>query len=257
MVGRWTCYGHAERPLSSGRITLAEALEALCLDRWFLEPVDIVAAFSGDDASGTARLNFKVRTTIVELGRLFMNGVVPTFVRPFGGGLPQRLPAAHWEIDEFVPRFATSAMDPQRWADAAAEPTHWILVNSAIFEAWLWEHSSDAFLRRPDVPPPPTSISEAKAGVSAEEGPSLIDDRIWAPVFLRLDEVLTRTGMRRTALYDRVQSGSFPRQRRKVGERTVFWLESEVIEWQQAQLIGNDVAREAKNLVSDGGDRNT
>lgn len=236
----WAQYGQKSRPLSSGRIFLAEALEALCLDRWFLEPADIAKVFQEAPDDETAKRRLEVRASMIELGCLFQKGAIPTFARPFGGGLPEPLPPTWWEIDDFEPRFSTCAMNLPTWFDGAAKPTHWILVDGPIFDAWLWEYSSDAFLRRPDPWPatanvkPENGTLECAVPTSAEV---IKPDR--APVFLRLDEVLVRTGMRRSSLYDRMQAGTFPRQRRKVGERAVFWLEADVIKWQRSQ-IGDD-----------------
>ena len=47
---------------------------------------------------------------------------------------------------------------------------------------------------------------------------------------MRLEEVLSYTGLSRSELYRQIQEGTFPRPVR-VGKRAVRWRESEVEEW--------------------------
>ena len=48
--------------------------------------------------------------------------------------------------------------------------------------------------------------------------------------FLRLPEVLERTGLSRSTIYVRLEQGRFPRPV-SLGGRAVGWIESEVDEW--------------------------
>ena len=48
--------------------------------------------------------------------------------------------------------------------------------------------------------------------------------------FLRLPEVLARTGLSRSTVYVRLEQGRFPRPV-SLGARAVGWIESEVDEW--------------------------
>src|SRR5687767_7914595 len=48
-----------------------------------------------------------------------------------------------------------------------------------------------------------------------------------ADAVLRLPEVIRRTGLRRSSIYNRITAGSFPRPV-SLGGRSVGWLESEV-----------------------------
>ena len=48
--------------------------------------------------------------------------------------------------------------------------------------------------------------------------------------FLRLPEVLARTGLSRSTIYVRLEQGRFPRPI-SLGGRAVGWIESEVQEW--------------------------
>lgn len=47
---------------------------------------------------------------------------------------------------------------------------------------------------------------------------------------LRLPEVMHRVGLRRSAIYQRMSEGRFPRSR-SLGAKCTVWLESEVEEW--------------------------
>lgn len=50
--------------------------------------------------------------------------------------------------------------------------------------------------------------------------------------FLRIDEVLRRTGLTRATLYRMIAAGTFPRQV-KISQRCCGWRESEVAAWQK------------------------
>lgn len=47
---------------------------------------------------------------------------------------------------------------------------------------------------------------------------------------IRLKAVMEMTGLPRSTLYHYIKHGNFPRGV-KLGERSVGWLESEVVEW--------------------------
>ena len=60
---------------------------------------------------------------------------------------------------------------------------------------------------------------------------SVIERKTRGPVrFLRLPEVLARTGLSRSTIYVRLDQGRFPRPV-SLGGRAVGWIESEVDEW--------------------------
>lgn len=50
------------------------------------------------------------------------------------------------------------------------------------------------------------------------------------PRIIRLKEVLQRTGLSRSTVYERVAVGGFPKQVR-LGGHSVGWVESEVDDW--------------------------
>ena len=56
--------------------------------------------------------------------------------------------------------------------------------------------------------------------------------------FLRLPEVLARTGLSRSTIYVRLEQGRFPRPV-SLGARAVGWIESEVDEWMRARITAS------------------
>lgn len=53
--------------------------------------------------------------------------------------------------------------------------------------------------------------------------------------FLRLDEVIDRTGRSRSSIYADMETQSFP-QSIKLGARAVGWLESDINAWIKARI---------------------
>jgi prophage regulatory protein len=47
---------------------------------------------------------------------------------------------------------------------------------------------------------------------------------------LRLPEVIDRVGLRRSAIYQRMSEGRFPKSR-SLGPKCAVWVESEIEEW--------------------------
>ena len=56
--------------------------------------------------------------------------------------------------------------------------------------------------------------------------------------FLRLPEVLARTGLSRSTIYVRLDQGRFPRPV-SLGGRAVGWIESEVDEWIRERIAAS------------------
>ncbi len=52
---------------------------------------------------------------------------------------------------------------------------------------------------------------------------------------LRLPDVIARTGLSRSSIYQRIQEGGFPRQV-PLGPQSVAWVEAEVEEWIAARI---------------------
>ena len=66
---------------------------------------------------------------------------------------------------------------------------------------------------------------------------SVIESKTRAPGrFLRLPEVLARTGLSRSTIYVRLDQGRFP-QPVSLGGRAVGWIESEIDEWMCNRIV--------------------
>lgn len=53
--------------------------------------------------------------------------------------------------------------------------------------------------------------------------------------FIRIGEVIARTGLSRSTIYRRIADGTFP-EPIKAGPRASRWLESEIDAWMQEQI---------------------
>ena len=66
---------------------------------------------------------------------------------------------------------------------------------------------------------------------------SVIESKTRAPGrFLRLPEVMARTGLSRSTIYVRLEQGCFPRPV-SLGSRAVGWVEAEVDEWMRERIV--------------------
>lgn len=64
-------------------------------------------------------------------------------------------------------------------------------------------------------------------------------------MLLRLPEVQKRTGLSRSAIYQRITAGTFPRSV-SLGPRAVGWPENEILDWIEARI------RESRNAAARG-----
>ncbi|WP_303850295.1 AlpA family transcriptional regulator [Seleniivibrio woodruffii] len=55
---------------------------------------------------------------------------------------------------------------------------------------------------------------------------------------LRRNDVEELTGLSRSAIYQKMQQGDFPKQI-KLGERTVAWLETDVTQWIESKITAS------------------
>jgi prophage regulatory protein len=61
---------------------------------------------------------------------------------------------------------------------------------------------------------------------------------------IRLRNVETKTGKKRSAIYDDIAKGIFPRQV-KLGPKSVGWIEDEIDAWIKARVAERDRERES------------
>jgi prophage regulatory protein len=55
-------------------------------------------------------------------------------------------------------------------------------------------------------------------------------------ILLRTDDVLARTALSRTRLFELVREGRFPRPRKLAGSNVNIWSSAEVSDWIQQQI---------------------
>lgn len=71
------------------------------------------------------------------------------------------------------------------------------------------------------------------ASVTRVSEPSAIDAFALVPQparLLRLPEVMARVGLKRSAIYQRMSEGRFPKSR-SLGPKCAVWIEAEIEEW--------------------------
>lgn len=59
--------------------------------------------------------------------------------------------------------------------------------------------------------------------------------------YIRLPDVINMVGLKTTTIYKMANEGLFPKQV-KLGGRSVAWIKSEVLQWNQAQATARDQA---------------
>ena len=64
--------------------------------------------------------------------------------------------------------------------------------------------------------------------------------------FLKKKEVIYRTGLSSSGIYDLIARGLFPKQIKLSGGKSVVWLLSDILAWQAQQLAENGLANSVK-----------
>ena len=214
-------YWRREIPTSPGRVLLIRALGRLCAQ---LHGHDLALVALTFDEEGSIFVDDPARSQILGaarmLGEAFAAGDVRTYVREFGGSVPVTLPPSAWELDEFVARFATSALDPSKPFDALATTTHWIFVDEGGLDRLLKaEREAPSDLEH-------GSGDSAGDGAAGGHGPSASGPHR----FVRMPELETRTGLSRATIYRRIAVGRFPKPVQMDGNISA-WREDAVSEW--------------------------
>ena len=70
--------------------------------------------------------------------------------------------------------------------------------------------------------------------------------------FLRLPEVLRRTGLSRTALYEQIKNESFPKPIR-IAKRSVAWTDEDINRWCNERIALSRLETEAETTAVKGG----
>lgn len=211
-------YEMEEEPTSEGRIFLAQAFTFCCALEWGFSPREISMALAG---AGDADVRARVAWAAREIGRCILHGGVESYARPFGGGTPIRLTKTQWELDDFAPRFAKSAIDPKNPFDPEARCTHWIFVDAEQFDVIVGRYALVAPTSAAEIPAP----AETPASPTSPPEPGR---------FLRMPEVLSLVGMSRSTMYERMKTGRFPKSV-ELGGNMVVWREMDVRSWMDRQ----------------------
>jgi predicted DNA-binding transcriptional regulator AlpA len=221
----WASYLMQTHPTSLGRVLLAELLTTFAALEWGYSPQEIAEAFSqpSDDQS-----RIRLEHAINLLGSTLLEGRFTGTARAFGGGAPVALDPGVWETDDFVSRFATSAINPSRPFDPEAPLTHWIFVQREDLQA-LFEMLCGG--------PAPKEARAATSTISAATGsaPMLVTiERVEGSATLegliRLSDLVQLVGMKKSTIYNRIEQGRFPAPVRN-GPRISGWRVGEVREW--------------------------
>ncbi len=182
-----------------------------------------------------------VRLDAEHMARAFATGKLDTFGRPLGGGEVVAIPMGHWELDDPLPRFATGALNLERWWETSTEPTHRIFVDAKQFDRWLFSLQPLGPLINRQVEAivdPQKRAARAMAREVAGNAPSqatLDEDQSQlpsgppgvGPFLMTLDEVCDLTRRSSTTIYTDMGKGIFP-EPIKLGSSS-RWLQSEVL----------------------------
>jgi predicted DNA-binding transcriptional regulator AlpA len=209
-------YTMANPPTSNGRIFLAHAFNLLCTIEFGFPPEQIETVLEGGQSDPTW-IASDVLMSVRNLGQVFLSGRVETFARPIGGGLPVRLGREMWELDDFVDRFATCAIDPQHPFDRERPRTHWLFVDAPQFEELL------GLLAQP------VNSLRQRIEIAHEPPCKTPDQAAQKDRFLRRTEVERLVGLSRSTIYSRMKDGRFPANLDIGG--VVVWREADVQHW--------------------------
>lgn len=189
-----------EPPTSTGKALLSRALSHWCALHAGLNPDEIVKALESPEIVDR-QTRIAVANAARLIGELFAAGEMRTFARPFGGGSPEPLPAAAWELDDFRRRMARSALDPKAPFAPEADPTHWIFVDLEDFNRVVENSCADVM---PTARAAPASAAGTVGAVPVTNPPPSPEDR-----HVRMPELERRTGMSRSTIYRRIEAGRF------------------------------------------------
>ena len=244
----WSPYAARTSLPSAGRITLTSAFGQVIDARHGIPSHELPETFAAPDDDGwNDACRDQIRLEAETMTEAFISGRMTTYARPLGGGDILLLPAAKWELDDPLPRFATGVLNLERWSDHKASPSHRVFVNSDQFDDWLaglpdhgplsdWqiENSVDPRLR-------------AARSVAARTGPhstfaaerqlepkvSPVEPAGVGPVMLTIREVSAIVGLKQSTIYAKIRSAGFPKQSKLFSASR--WEKQEVEDWLRTQ----------------------
>ncbi len=230
--------------VSAGRKALTSAFAELVVSRQGFLPYELPDIFAApvDEAENDAARDL-VRLEVEHMTRMFANGRLTSFARPLGGGEVVAIRPQLWELDDPLPRFATGALNLEHWADASAEPTHRIFVDSEDFDSWLAKLKPLGPLTNRQVeeiidPQLRAARSVARRTVERDHEQPELGERGGTqaasppgvgPELLSVEEVSALIGRSRSSIYADEKNGRFP-EPLKIGS-SARWIKSEVLAW--------------------------
>jgi predicted DNA-binding transcriptional regulator AlpA len=242
----WSPYGGGDPIVSASRRTLVSAFGDLVRCRAGFAPHELAEIFSAPSDEGeNDACRHLVREDAIFLTMQLVSGRLSSFARPLGGGEAMAIPAAHWEIDDPLPRFATGVFSATEWSDADAPATHRIFVDAKEFEEWLarlkplgplsdreLEEALDPRLRaaRAIAARRVKRTIEPKGEEAGAVGPPSLSQALRAEdELLTLPQVEEFVKLKRSAIYTKIKKDGFPKNI-MLGGRAV-WRKSEVMAW--------------------------
>lgn len=247
----WSPYEERSNAHSVGRVTLVWAFGQLVEAMLGFMSYELPTIFAQpeDDGPNDAARDL-IRLQCEDMTKAFVHGRLTSFMRPLGGGEVQPVQSEWWEIDEPLPRFATGAFDPERWAEPDARPTHRILVGAESFDRWLAALPELGTLTARQIEMVTEPKLRAARAVSRqaqpaveradEQAPSDRSDLAGVgPPLISIEAVCKMTGMATSTVYKRIDDDGFPQQV-KLGSRSL-WYKDEVAAWlrEKAALRGD------------------
>lgn len=252
-IAPWSPYLGRTSLVSSGRKTLTMAFGELVQSRAGFPPDELPEIFAApeDDGENDAARDL-VRLDAEHLTRMFALGRLDAFARPLGGGDVAAIPAACWELDHPLPRFATGTMNLEHWANPDAAPTHRIFVGSAQFDEWLavLEPLGPLTNRQiEEIVDPQLRAARAVAArkVTTAQGDDVAQSPGYfvptnppgvGPALLTIKEVCKLIGKSESWIHQSINDGKFP-ERLKLGS-SARWKQTEVLAWIEEQAAKRD-----------------
>lgn len=242
----WSPYGGGDPIVSAGRRTLVSAFGDLVRCQAGFEPHELAEVFSAPADEGENDVcRHLVREDAIFLTMQFVSGRLSSSARPLGGGELTAIPAAHWEIDDPLPRFATGVFNATEWADVDAPATHRIFVDAREFEEWLAGLKPLGPLSDRELEEVINPRLRAARAIAARRVKPMIDPNgeeaaaVVPPSLSQAlragDEYLTRpqvealVKLKRSSIYTKIKEDGFP-DNILLGGRAV-WRKSAVIAW--------------------------
>lgn len=254
VIPAWSPYEGRTGYVSSGRKTLTSAFADLVLCHSGFPPTELPEIFvaAEDEAENDAARDL-VRLDAELLARMFAMGRLDTFARHLGGGEVSAIAQDLWEVDDPLPRFATGALNLERWWDPTAPLTHRIFVDTKQFDRWLAALQPLGVLSKrqiEEIVDPQLRAARATAGegVRRESDESAAsDDRHVDPVadppgagpmLLSIREVRRLIDKSESTIYAGRKKGTFPEGFLLGSSRR--WKKTEILAWIEEQAAKGD-----------------